>query len=223
MALYFPITAAENVLFSAPCCRPTCVNAFIILASPLTPAALFPEHAHHQRQSAAVTRSRTVTNDARSQSNTYHRAGNRKWLTWNGNVSHSAGAGSWSEILAVGEMADDKGIPVWAEIVEVRVPLRFFLRGGRCKDLLFLLWERLTVPLDRDFLLLSLTSFLGVYILMILFVVIKVLEAEKVQRSEPGTRLLMSAGHTCSLRLPYYSRAPCPPAIPLFLPSRTCR
>lgn len=111
---------------------------------------LFPEHTHHQRQSAAVTRSRTVTNDTRSQSNTYHRAGNTqawKWLAWNGNVSHSVGARSWSEILAVGEMADDKRIPVWAGIVEVQVPLHFFLHGGRYKDPFLTLRKVHTSPL----------------------------------------------------------------------------
>lgn len=110
----------------------------------------FPEHTHHQRQSAAVTRSRTVTNDTRSQSNTYHRAGNtqaRKWLTWNGNVSHSVGARSWSEILAVGEIAHDRRIPVWAGIVEVRVPLHFFLRGGRYEDPFLTLRKVHTSPL----------------------------------------------------------------------------
>lgn len=55
-----------------------------------------PAH-HQQRQSVAVTRSRTVTNDTRSQSSTYHRTSNTqawKWLTWNGNVSHSVGPGA---------------------------------------------------------------------------------------------------------------------------------
>ena len=49
-------------------------------------------------------------------------------------------AESWSEILAVGEMADDKRIPVWAGIVEVRVPLHFILCEGRYKDP-FLTWR----------------------------------------------------------------------------------
>lgn len=43
--------------------------------------SVVPEHTgpsppHHQRQSVAVTRSRTVTNDTPSQSNTYHHTGN---------------------------------------------------------------------------------------------------------------------------------------------------
>lgn len=44
--------------------------------------SVLPEHtaglfsSHHQRQSVAVTRCRTVTNDIPSQSNTYHRTGN---------------------------------------------------------------------------------------------------------------------------------------------------
>lgn len=86
-------------------------------------------------------------------SQTYHPAGNtqaRKWLTWNGNVSHSVGAGSWSEILAVGEMADDNRIPLWAGIVEVRVPLRFFLRGGDTK-IQFPLGERFTKALYTSY------------------------------------------------------------------------
>lgn len=36
------------------------------------------------------------------------------------------GPGSWSEILAVGEMADDKRLLVWAGIAEVQVLLHFF-------------------------------------------------------------------------------------------------
>lgn len=40
------------------------------------------------------------------------------------------GPGSWSEILAMGEMADDKRLPVWAGIVEVQVLLHFFLHWG---------------------------------------------------------------------------------------------
>lgn len=98
---------------------------------------------HHRRQSVVVTRSRTVTNDTPSQSNTYHHTGNTqtwKWLTWNGNVSHSVGPGSWSEILAVGETEDDKRLPVWARMVEVLVLLHFFLRRGR---------ERSFFPLDK--------------------------------------------------------------------------
>lgn len=106
----------------------------------------------------AVTRSWTVTNDTPSQSNTYHRAGNtqaRKWLTWNGNVSHSVGARSWSEILAVGEMAHDKRNPVWAGIVEVRVPLHFFIRGGRYKDPFLTLRKVHTSPLSFPLFLLT--------------------------------------------------------------------
>lgn len=44
-------------------------------------------------------------------------------------------------------MADDKRIPVWAGIVEVRLPLHFFLRGGRYKDLFLTLRKVHTSPL----------------------------------------------------------------------------
>lgn len=44
-------------------------------------------------------------------------------------------------------MADDKRIPVWAGIVEVRLPLHFFLHGGRYKDLFFTVRKVHTSPL----------------------------------------------------------------------------
>lgn len=117
----------------------------------------FPQHTHHLRQSAAVTGSRTVTNDAGSQSNTYQRAGNtqaRQWLAWNGNVSHSVGARSWSEILAVGEMAADTRIPVWAGLWRSDFHYISFCAEGDIK-IHFSLLERFTQePLDFLFLLL---------------------------------------------------------------------
>lgn len=66
-------------------------------------------------------------------------------------------------------MADDKRIPVWAGIVEVRLPLHFFLRGGRYKDLFLPLRKVHTSPLCFLFYFFALFNVVNIFFLEMTF------------------------------------------------------
>ena len=194
-----------------------------------------PEHtgtlssAHHQRQSVPVTQSGTVTNDAPSQSSTYHQTGSTqawKWLTWNGNVSHSVGPGSCSEILAVGAMADDKKLP----------RLGWKYGGPRCIMFPFRAEEQfgITLPIllisclvcAISFILLSLPvshSNFHDELFATWYTSSKSWSPEAFCGPQNQTRGLntaaqsMSLGRICSSVSPITHTLPCPPSIPPFL------